>query len=271
MSAGSPPPLIELVDVSHAADGKHLLRGIDWRIQRHTHWGVLGPNGAGKTTLVRILGGNVWPNAGGYVLREGERLPDLHAMRRGIGWVHCELGRRIPSRERVRGLVESGRYAELGLRPPIRTETSALCREQADALIGRLHFQPLADRRFVTLSQGEQQIVLLARALMAEPMLLILDEPCAGLDPHARETFLEALSRVIDDDDAPATVMVTHHLEEVLPSIRHLLLLKAGQIHRQGSPAECLTAEVIDDVYGRRPSAIRVVDGRHWPIWSGGM
>ncbi|MEM8680852.1 MAG: ATP-binding cassette domain-containing protein, partial [Planctomycetota bacterium] len=173
-------------------------------------------------------------------------------------------------RERVRGLVESGRYAELGLRPPIRTAASESCAAEAEALIRRLNFLHLADRHFVTLSQGEQQIVLLARALMAEPMLIILDEPCAGLDPVARERFLETLTRVLEDPQhrPPATVLVTHHLEEVLPPMTNLLLLKDGRIHSRGSAESCLTEERIEAVYGRRPRAIRVVDQRHWPIWS---
>ena len=261
-------PVVELVDVSYAVDRKRLVDGISWRIMPRDRWALLGPNGAGKTTLIKMVGGLTWPNAGGHVLRHGARLPNLHAMRRGIGWVSCELGRRVPARERVMPLVESGRYAELGLRPPIRTDASASCQREALALVERLGFVHLGERRFVTLSQGEQQIVLLARALMAEPSLVILDEPCAGLDPDARETFLEVLSKAIGDAEvAPAAILVTHHMEEVVAEIDQLFMLKGGEMLDQCCPADGLTEEGVERLYGRRPQTIRQVAGRYWPIW----
>lgn len=143
--------------------------------------------------------------------------------------MNWQLGRRVPARELVASLVESGRYAELGLRPPIRTEAGVACRHDAARLMEQLGFAHLSLRRFVTLSQGEQQIVLLARAMMAEPCLIILDEPCAGLDPHARERFLAALSAAIQNrPKSPSIVLVTHHLEDVIPEVQYLLALQNG-------------------------------------------
>ncbi len=183
------PPLICCQSVGYHQQGTDILADINWQLEAGQHWAVLGPNGSGKTTLLRIACGYLWPTSG-RVLRLGRELIDLSELRRSIGWISSDLAARVPARDTGLETVVSGRYAQIGLKRfevggPSEADFADAARELA-----LLDCSQLADKHFGVLSQGERQQVLMARARMARPMLLVLDEPCAGMDPGVRERFL---------------------------------------------------------------------------------
>lgn len=258
-------PALELRGVSYVADGKKILDAVDWAVQPGEHWAILGPNGSGKTTLLRIASGFLWPNAGGEVFRKGRALVNLPKLRRSIGWVTANLAAQIPAREPVLRTVVSGKFAQMGLfewpwdAPDKRDYAAA---EEFLQQVGCLY---LKEQEFGTLSQGEQQKVLIARARMTAPYLILLDEPCAGMDPGARENFLVSLGRLGKQKKVPALVYVTHHVEEILPMFKRILVLKQGRVLTSGRTEALLKADVLEKLYGVR---LRIVkkNGRHWPI-----
>ncbi len=257
--------LLELKDVTYALNGKHILDHVSWTVKPEEHWAILGANGAGKTSLLKIVCGDLWPNRGGEVYRNGEALLNLGVLRRSIGWVTSTLLPDIPRREVVLDTVVSGKYAQLGLwtfsqEGPVSDDLAAAENYLADLGCGHL-----ATRAFGTLSQGEQQKVMICRALMAAPYLLILDEPCAGMDPGARETFLSALSSLGKKRSLPALIYVTHHPEEILPIFTRTLVLKNGKVMRDGATEEILTPRTIEELYGVPLSLIKR-NGRYWPV-----
>jgi iron complex transport system ATP-binding protein len=255
-------PLVELTGVSHRLSGTTLLDAIDWCIEPRTHWVVLGPNGAGKTTLLRVLCGEIWPNAGGSVRRNGEERSDLRILRRGIGWVTPTLGSRIPPAQSVKETILAGGFAQTRLIEFEWVPISTAQRARAQELAELLGVASLAEREFGTLSQGEQQKTLLARALMAEPYLLVLDEPYLGLDPGARERLLEAIDTLGRDERTPSLILTTHHIEEIAPCFSHVLALKAGRALACGEKRHVLSVEMLSRLYA--PSA-DVVQSRSSP------
>ena len=257
-------PVFELNGVSHRFDAFTALENVSWRVDRGQHWAVLGPNGAGKTTLLRIVAGYLWPNAGGHVIRDGRRLTDLRELRKRIGWVTASLVAAIPPREPVLKTVLSGKFAQIGL-----VEYHGMRMEPADhqrardylALVG---CDELVDQAFGTLSQGQQQKVLIARARMARPLLIILDDPCTGLDPGAREKLLASLEDLTARPAAPSLVLVTHHVEEIMPAFANTLVLQAGRVKACGPTAAVVTSELVGELY-EVPMQVRHHNGRCWP------
>src|SRR5262245_45806983 len=205
-------PLIECEQVGYRQQGVDILNDIDWQLERGQHWTVLGPNGSGKTTLLRIACGYLWPTSG-RVLRLGQELIDLGQLRRGIGWISSAMIADIPPEDTGLETVVSGRLAQFGLKHlPGAAPTKADFTDAA-AELKRLGIDSLVERPFSVLSQGERQQVLIARARMARPLMLVLDEPCAGMDPGVRERFLSWLhERLAADEDGPTTILVTHHI-----------------------------------------------------------
>lgn len=241
---------IENVDVWFEA--KPVLQNVSWRVARGEHWAVLGPNGSGKTTLLNLINGYVWPYGGrGAVTVLGQRLGscNLLELRRQIGWVspvlHDRMFRDLPGLD----IVLSGRFAALGLWGFRHAVTGEL-RDRAQAILDSFGSGHLANRIYSTLSRGEQQQILLARVLMADPQLLLLDEPCAGLDFVAREQLLNAVGRMMEQAGAPTVIYVTHHTEEILPQIDRVLLLSQGRAVAQGDKADVLAASVLQDAFG---------------------
>jgi iron complex transport system ATP-binding protein len=263
--------LIACERVGYRQQGAYILADIDWRIKRGQHWAVLGPNGSGKTTLLRIVCGYLWPTSG-RVLRLGQELVDLSELRRSIGWISAHIIGEIPPNDTGLETVVTGRFAQIGLKHfPSYGPTKADFAEAADEL-ARLGCQSLADKPFGILSQGEQQQVLIARARMARPLLMVLDEPCAGMDPGVRERFLAWLNgRVtaeeVRNQQSPTTIFVTHHVEEILPGIQNTLVLSQGRIHAAGPTRNVITRETIEAVYSTRLARIEHSGGRRWPIW----
>ncbi len=262
----SPTPLLELSGVSYEIRGQRILDDISWRILPGQHWALLGRNGAGKTTLLRIACGYLWPNAGGEVLRNGHVLTDLSQLWRSIGWVTSTLAAQVPRDEPALDTVVSGRYACLGLRRLISQRPTEQEFRDADALLQRMEIEHLAARPFGVLSQGEQQKTLLARACMAQPMLMILDEPCAGLDPASRELFLAAVNQLAATPSAPSLILVTHHIEEIMPAFSRLLVLDQGRSVCAGATRQLLDQALVERLYDGAVSRLVWNHDRCWPI-----
>jgi len=236
-----------------------ILRGIDWSVRRGEHWVILGPNGCGKTSLLKAIAGYLSPSSGEITLlgrKYGEA--DWRDLRLKIGIVMSALQASIPSAEPALETVVSGRYAQLDLwAHPSRAEKA-----EAGRLLRFVGGSLLAKREWTYLSQGERQRILIARALMARPELLILDEPCAGLDPVAREEFLVFVERAARRRSGPALVLVTHHAEEIMPAFTHALLLREGRVHRSGTRLKTITTRGLSGAFGSRIT-VRRVRGRY--------
>lgn len=258
--------LLELQTVSYEIGGTRILDAIDWRIESHQHWVLLGRNGAGKTTLLQIACGYLWPNAGGQVLREGCPLLDLRELRCRIGWVTSTLDPQIPRDEPALDTVVTGRYGGIGLKRLCGLRPGRDVYEEAKAILERLGMGEFAGRPFGVLSQGERQKVLLARARMARPLLMVLDEPCAGLDPASRESYLSALEGLTQTAADPAIVLVTHHVEEIMPMFSHLLLLERGRAVAAGPTGDLLNEALVRRLYGGTSPELVWRNGRCWAV-----
>ena len=258
------PPLVELRGVSWSQGGRTLLSNVDWSIRPGERWAVLGPNGAGKSSLLRVACGYVWPT-GGSVLRGGSELVDLQELRRSIGWVSQELARQIPPQEAALDTVVSGHFAQTGLKRFGRGAGDGPLRERAATLLAETGCEGLAGKRFGVLSHGERQQVLVARARMAEPVLVVLDEPCGGMDPGVRERFLAWLQRFCGETPSLAVVLVTHHVEEVMPAFGRLLLVSGGEVAAAGLRSDLLTPERLSRLFGVDRVRLEAAGGRVWP------
>ena len=241
---------LALAGVTLRLDGDAVLDGVDWTVGRAERWVVLGPTGAGKTSLLRIAALHLHPSAGRVeVLGEVLGRCDVRAVRARIGWSSAALADRLEQRMTAREVVVTARHGDLA--PWWHRPTDA-DRARSDELLGHVDCAHLADRPFASLSAGERQRVLLARALLTDPGLLLLDEPTAGLDVAGRELLVADLARLARDAGAPPVVLVTHHLEEVPPGFSHALVLRAGRVVAAGPIAEVLTDAVLSDAFGLR-------------------
>jgi len=259
-------PALELRDVTYVGDGgKPIVRSINWTVQPGEPWAVLGPNGSGKTTLLKLACGYLWPNAGGEIFRRGRTLVNLRELRKSIGWVTSSLVEEIPAQEKVLRTVVSGKFAQIGLLEGFGGDATRADYRSAERLLAHMGCARLYDQEFGTLSQGEQQKVLVARALMTKPYLVVLDEPCAGMDPGARENFLATLQRIGRQKRIPAFIFVTHHIEEILPLFRKTLVLREGVVLYAGMTRRVLKPKVLEELYGT-PLKIVKRKGRYWPM-----
>ena len=233
--------VLQLAGVGVRRGSTDLVAGIDWSVELDERWVILGENGAGKTTLLQLAAAQLHPTTGTvHVL--GERLGrvDVFELRPRIGLTSAALAQRIPGGETVLDLVMSAGYAVLGR---WRESYEPADAARARSLLRRFGVAGLADRQFGTLSEGERKRVQIARALMTDPELMLLDEPAAGLDLGGRETLVAQLAELAADPDAPTLVLVTHHVEEIPPGFTHALLLRAGRTVAAGLIGDVLTAE----------------------------
>jgi iron complex transport system ATP-binding protein len=244
-----PSPILKVSGLRVERGATTILRGIDWRVARGEHWVILGPNGSGKTSLLKSLTGFLSPTAGEIaVLGQRYGASDWRALRFQIGVVTSSFVAAIPPAEVSLDTVVSGKFAQLDLwHAGTRAD-----RAVALTLLRFVGLARLADREWAHLSQGERQRVLIARALMARPRLLILDEPCAGLDPVARERFLSFVEKLARRRNSPALVLVTHHVEEITPAFTHALLLRDGRVLNSGPRHLALTSSNLSAVFGAR-------------------
>jgi iron complex transport system ATP-binding protein len=244
------PAAFELSKVRVERPGKILLDDISWTVDETERWVVLGPNGAGKTTLLQIIGASLHPTSGTVDIL-GERLGQVAVadLRTRIGHTSTKVAERIPPAESVRDVVLSAAYGVTGR---WNEEYDEHDHARAGQIMGEWGIGPLAGRTFGTLSEGERKRVLIARALMTDPELLLLDEPGAGLDLGAREDLLASLELLAQGDDSPALVMVSHHVEEIPVGFTHVLLLRDGRAVAQGPIAETLTAEHLSTTFAQR-------------------
>ncbi len=239
-------PVIEIRGLGIERDAA-IIRAIDWRVMPRENWVILGANGSGKTSMLRALTGYLPPTRGAIsVLGETYGRSDWRELRRSIGLVSSSVHEMMEESETTLKAVISGRYAQIGYWGAI----SEVDRARAVSILRRVEATRLANRMWLHLSQGERQRVLIGRALMAEPRLLILDEPCAGLDPVAREHFLQFLSRLARRRDAPALVLVTHHVEEIIDVFSHVLILKVGRVLAAGPRDSVLTSPNLARAFG---------------------
>ncbi|MCK9895694.1 ABC transporter ATP-binding protein [Frankia sp. AgB32] len=255
-----PDAVLRLDKVNVVRDGSFLLRDVSWEILPGQRWVVLGPNGAGKTTLLQVASGRLFPTAGGVDLF-GHRLGTVNILdlRYRVGVVSPVLVESPPPDERVLDAVVTAGWSVLG-RGDEPYDDVDLAR--AAGLLAQFGCRELGDRRFGTLSEGERKRVLIARSLMTDPELLLLDEPASGLDLGAREALLRRLTRFAADPLAPVSVLVSHHVEEIPVGMTHALLVRRGQVRAAGPVAEVLTAASLSDCFGI-PLEISVAAGRY--------
>ncbi|AMW20906.1 iron ABC transporter ATP-binding protein [[Mycobacterium] chelonae subsp. bovistauri] len=261
MAEIDPDLLLDFRDVLLRRNRKVLVGPVTWSVELDERWVVLGPNGAGKTSLLRIAAAMEHPSSGEAVIL-GERLGrvDVSELKARIGLSSAALAQRIPDDEVVRDLVVSAGYAVLGR---WREEYEEIDTARAIDMLETLGAEHLAERTYGTLSEGERKRVLIARALMTDPELLLLDEPAAGLDLGGREELVARLGELAADPDAPAMVLVTHHVEEIPPGFSHALLLSEGGIVAQGLLADVMTSENLSRAFGQS-IVVEMIDGRYF-------
>ncbi|KQY38398.1 MULTISPECIES: ABC transporter ATP-binding protein [Nocardia] len=259
VSQPDPDLLIDFSDVTIRRSGRTLVGPVSWQVELDERWVVLGPNGAGKTSLLRMAAAELHPTSGNANLL-GETLGrvDVSELRPRIGLSSAAVASRIPVDEKVSDLVVSAGYAVLGR---WRERYEDIDTERAVDMLETLGAEHLSDRTYGTLSEGERKRVLIARALMTDPELLLLDEPAAGLDLGGREELVERLGDLAADPDAPAMVLVTHHVEEIPPGFTHALLLKEGEVVGQGLLGDVVTAENLSRAFSQSIALDRI-DGR---------
>ncbi len=265
-ASGAPPEtsaVLRLAGVSLVRDGRTILDRIDWEVDPGERWVVLGPNGSGKTSLCRIASLHLHPSRGTVdVLGERFGRVDARALRARIGMTSQALADQMRPGLTATDIVLTGRHAALA---PWWHRYDEADRTRARALLSRFGCGALAASRYATLSAGERQRVLLARALMAEPALLVLDEPTAGLDLTGREQLVSMLADVAADRGPKAIVLVTHHVDEIPPGFTHALILSEGRIVAAGPAGDTLTADTLSRGFGL-PLALERHGGR-WFAW----
>ncbi|MDO5670002.1 MAG: ABC transporter ATP-binding protein [Corynebacterium sp.] len=239
--------LVDFRDVTFKRGGRNLVGPVTWQVELDERWVIIGPNGAGKTTLIRMAAAEEFPSSGrAFVMGEQLGRTDMRDLRASIGVSSSALGNRIPDNEKVGDLVVSAGYAVLGR---WREEYEEIDFEQAHEILDQVGAYHLQDRTWGTLSEGERKRVLVARALMTNPELLILDEPGAGMDLGGREDLVGYLGDLAMDPDAPAIVMITHHVEEIPFGFTHAMLLDEGAVVAQGLINNVLTSENLSKAF----------------------
>jgi iron complex transport system ATP-binding protein len=253
--------VLAFAGVSVVRGGNTLLDDITWEVEEGERWVVLGPNGAGKTTLLQIAAARIHPSKGvAGILGEVLGAVDVFELRPRIGFSSAAIAERFPSDELVGNVVVTASYAVVGR---WREQYDEQDYHRAMALLGALGAEHLADRRFGTLSEGERKRVQIARALMTDPEVMLLDEPAAGLDLGGREELVARLGALAEDTEAPALVLVTHHVEEIPPGFTDVLLLRDGRVVAAGPLELTLTAENLSATFG-----LPLVVERHGDRWS---
>jgi len=235
--------MIRLSNVSFIREGRSILTDISWQVEKGQHWALLGRNGSGKTTLLEIISGYQFPSTGTVeVLGATYGQVDLREQRKRLGYISQSLFEKLTPRDPLWEAVATGAYAHLRFYEHIDPEV----RDRAMARLQQFGLEALADNPLGTLSQGERKKAMLARALMGEPELIVLDEPCSGLDLYQRENYLEVVESIAKE---AALLYVTHHMEEIVPALTHVALLREGRLTAAGPKKDVLTAGLIEEAY----------------------
>jgi iron complex transport system ATP-binding protein len=239
--------VLDLIGVTVVREGATLLEDVTWTVREGERWVVLGPNGAGKTTLLQIAGARMHPSRGAVDVL-GDRLGevDVFELRPRIGLSSAAFAETLPAAERVEDVVLTAAYAVAGR---WRERYDELDHRRSGDLLAAFGVGHLADRTFGTLSEGERKRVQLARSLMTDPELVLLDEPAAGLDLAGRETLVQDLAELAGDRRSPVLVLVTHHVEEIPPGFTHCLLLRRGRVVASGPLDEVLTDDTLSATF----------------------
>jgi len=240
--------VLRFSDVTYKRNGRAILDGVNWEVDESDRWVILGPNGAGKTTMLKLATANDYPSTGEvHVLGQQLGTFDIWEFRNRLGFASSATARRIPAGETVRNLVLTAAY---GVEGRWNEQYDELDIRQADRILAEWQLSDLADHKFGTLSDGERKRAMIARAVMTDPEMLLLDEPSASLDLGARERLLQMLGGFAQSPSSPAMIMVTHHVEEIPPGFTHVLLLDDGRVRAAGPIAETLTAENLGATFG---------------------
>ncbi|MFE6994626.1 ABC transporter ATP-binding protein [Microbacterium sp. NPDC057659] len=254
------PSALEFTDVVVRREGRNIVDHVTWEVSDDQRWVVLGPNGAGKTTLLQLADTLLHPTSGTVdILGETLGRTDVFELRPRIGFASSAMARRVPRDETVLNAVLTAAYSVLGR---WNEEYEDIDERQAMRVLAEWHLDHLADRLFGTLSDGEQKRVQIARAIMTDPELLLLDEPTSSLDLGSREELLGLLSGYASSPTTPAMIMVTHHVEEIPVGFTHVLLLRDGGVVAAGPIAETLTAENLSTAFGM-PIVLTADGGRY--------
>ena len=255
--------VLRLTDVTYVRNRRPILDGITWSVEDSERWVILGPNGAGKTTLMKLATAGDYATTGTVdVLDRRLGRVDIFELRNRIGFVSSASARRIPASETVRDLVLTAAY---GVEGRWNEHYDDIDVRQAERILGEWDLGDFADRTFGTLSDGERKRALIARAVMTDPEMLLLDEPSASLDLGARERLLQMLSGFAQSPSSPAMIMVTHHVEEIPPGFTHVLMLRDGRVQAAGPIGETLTAEALEATFGM-PFSLTELGGRYSAI-----
>lgn len=253
-----PGPLVDIENAEVYRGGQQVLRDLNWSMRDDENWAVVGNNGAGKTTFMKLIFGEVIPLHGGVVRLFGHpRLTPLRDIRRHIGFVSAEYQASYDLNCLGWEVVASGLFSSIGLHETVSPRQKELALNEMDSI----GIASLACKRYRALSYGEARRVLLARALVSRPRLLILDEPCTGLDIPTRENFLATLETI--SRNRARLIYVTHHIEEILPTVTHVLYLKEGTAFAQGKKAAMLAGPVLSQALGCE-MRVREEGGRYW-------
>ena len=254
------PPVLEFDGVVVRRNGRNIVDGVTWTVNDDERWVVLGPNGAGKTTVLQLADTYLYPTTGTVdILDERLGRTDVFELRPRIGFASSALAKRIPADETVLDTVLTAAYSVTGR---WNEQYENIDERRALRVLAEWRLDHLSDREFGTLSDGEQKRVQIARAIMTDPELLLLDEPTASLDLGSREELLQLLGGYAQAPGTPAMVMVTHHVEEIPAGFTHVLLLRDGRPVAAGPLAEALTAENLTAAFGL-PIALTEQDGRY--------
>lgn len=254
------PSALEFSDVVVRRDGRNIVDHVNWQVADDQRWVVLGPNGAGKTTLLQLADTLLHPTSGTVtILDEQLGRTDVFEIRPRIGFASSAMAKRLPREESVLNAVLTAAYSVTGR---WNEQYENIDERRALRVLGEWKLDHLADRTFGTLSDGEQKRVLIARAVMTDPELLLLDEPTASLDLGSREELLALLSGYASSPSTPAMVMVTHHVEEIPVGFTHVLLIRDGSVVAAGPIEQTLTADALTEAFGM-PISLAAENGRY--------
>ncbi len=238
--------IIDLQNVSYRKNGKMILNGVNWQVENGEHWIILGLNGSGKTTLLNLINGYIFPVYGGSANVLGYQFGNcpIADLRKHIGWISNSLAQNIPVNDTPLEIILSGKFASIGLWDKVSDEDVS----KAEGIMEKLGIMKLRDRTYGSLSQGEKQKVIIGRALISDPDIIIFDEACNGLDIFAKKDLYNLIEKLAQDKKS--IFFVTHNTDEILPIFNKALLLKNGQVHSKGDLKTVIQQENLQDFYG---------------------